>query len=319
MRDEVILVTGCAGFIGSNLTKQLLIQGNTVIGIDSINHAYDPLFKKENLTRLTKHKNFFFYKKDVTDPTGLELILQEHQPSKIIHLAARTGIRKSLRYPDLYHRINVEGTKILYIQAHQYGIKQFIFASSSSVYGNSIHIPFNENQKLPMPPSPYANSKQKAEEIIKKLYQKYQLPTTILRFFSVYGPNGRPDMAPYLFTQAALNNKPIMLYGNGTTSRDYTYIDDILRGIICAMTKPLPFEIINLGNNHPISLQHLIDSIESFTHCRIIINRQPWKKEESKTTWADIVKARKVFGWQPQITFKKGIEQFIKWYQNNRL
>ncbi len=316
---ETVLITGCAGFIGSQLSKTLLQKNSTVIGIDNFNHAYNPKFKKHNISILTKNKNFHFHTIDITQKTALQKLFKKYSIQKIIHLAARAGIRKSIRYPQLYRRVNIEGTKILYSLAQNHDVKQFIFASSSSVYGNSKKIPFQESMQLPTSPSPYAKSKHDAEKILASLYKKKKIPTTILRFFSVYGPHGRPDMAPYLFTQAILNNQTITQFGDGTSARDYTYISDITNGIVKVLEKVPDFEVYNLGNHYPVTLNSLIETIEKITKKKMARKILPPRKEESEKTWADITKAQNQLSWKPEVAFESGMKEFITWFKKNRM
>ncbi len=319
MKSASILITGTGGFIGFNLAQHLLKNHFSVVGIDNFNHAYNPVFKRENVQNLKKNPHFVFYQTDIFNQKKVQAVFENHHIERVIHLAARTGVRKSLLYPKLYEKTNIEGTGFLYECAGIFGCKQFIFASSSSVYGNAKTVPFKENQKKLSPTSPYARSKKNAEEVLALHHTRYKIPTTVLRFFSVYGPSGRPDMAPYIFTQKAFTRKPVFQYGNGETARDYTYIDDIIKGIYLALKKPFDFEIINLGNNHPIQLQKLIEVIEKYTGQSIKRTVLPRRKEESLQTWADITKAQMLLGWKPVISFEAGMKKFIKWYKKNRI
>lgn len=309
-----ILVTGAAGFIGFHLSKKLLSLRHEVIGIDNLNKAYDPSHKQKRLKKLKKFPLFTFYQVDILKPSLLRVIFKKYKISVVFHFAARTGVHPSLKYPKLYHTTNVTGTKYIYELANEFGIKQFIFASSSSVYGIT-QAPFSENIALTPPTSPYATSKQKAEKLLRELYKKYKIPTTVFRFFSVYGPYGRPDMAPYIFTQKIFANKTLTLYGDGNQSRDYTYIDDIIAGLTKALSQNHSFEIINLGNHEPVSINTLIHTIEIHTKKSAKINRKPIRNEEMLNTWADIKKAKELLGWKPKTSFSKGIQQFISWYQ----
>lgn len=312
-----ILVTGAAGFIGFHLTKELLTLCHYVIGIDNLNRAYNPNLKIDRLKNLSHHKLFKFYQGDILNRRFLKKIFTDHNFSTVYHLAARTGIRTSIKYPILYQRVNSEGTKILYQLAHMFGISHFIFASSSSVYGDS-PLPFTETMNLPSPSSPYAASKQNAEKILVDLQKQYRIPTTIFRFFSVYGHHGRPDMAPYLFTQAILTQKPLTLFGSGEEARDYTYIDDIVQGLSSGLSRRFASEIINLGNHKPVTTANLISTIESISNLKAKIIRKPRRQEEVKITFADITKAKKLLDWQPQTPLFEGMKKFILWYKKSR-
>lgn len=305
-----VLITGNAGFIGSNLTKKLLELNYQIAGIDNFNDYYNPSIKEKNIAEFSK-TNFTQYRADIVNREPIEAIFTKFQPETVIHLAARAGVRPSLLNPELYYQVNVIGTKNLLELSKKYAVKQFIFASSSSVYGNQTKIPFSETDQLTKPVSPYATTKLEAE----RLCQEYKIPTTVLRFFTVYGPRGRPDMAPYLFTKAILNNQPITRFGDGSTSRDYTYIDDTVSGIISAIDRPLAFEIINLGNNQPVSLNQFITTIEELTGKKAIIEEKPRHPADVPQTFADIAKAKKLLYWQPKTDLKTGLSKFLEWFK----
>ncbi|KKU87837.1 MAG: NAD-dependent epimerase/dehydratase [Candidatus Beckwithbacteria bacterium GW2011_GWC2_47_9] len=309
-KNRVVLITGHAGFIGSHLTRKLLDLGFSVVGVDNYNDFYSPEIKAANVDAFRNHPNFKEYKLDILDRPGLECCFAASRPEIVIHLAARAGVRPSLTNPQLYRKVNVTGTKNLLELAKKYKVKQFIFASSSSVYGNQTKTPFSEANVLARPVSPYAETKLAAENLCKQS----RLPVTILRFFTVYGPNGRPDMAPYLFTKAILNNQPIIRYGDGSTKRDYTYIDDIVSGIIAAIQRPFKFEVINLGNNHPVSLNDFIKTIEIITGKTAKIIEKPRHLADVPLTFADINKAQRLLAWRPKTDLKTGLEQFIDSY-----
>lgn len=303
-------MTGNAGFIGSNLTKRLLKLGNKVVGIDNFNDYYDPKRKEENIAEFKLNPNFTQERVDILNKEKLELIFSQNKPEIIIHLAARAGVRPSLKNPKLYWQVNVVGTKNLLDLAKKYSVKQFIQASSSSVYGNQTKIPFSETDKLAKPVSPYAETKLKAEALCRE----YSFPITVLRFFTVYGPKGRPDMAPYLFTKRVLEGKTITRFGDGSTSRDYTYIEDIVEGIIKAIDHPLAYEIINLGNNQPVKLNDFISVVEKITKKKAKIMEQPRHPADVKQTYADIKKAKQLLNWQPKTDLETGMRRFIKWF-----
>jgi len=309
-QNRKILVTGHAGFIGSHLTRKLLNLGFIVAGVDNYNDYYDPKIKQANVDTFRRRPNFQEFRLDILERLKLEACLKAVKPAIIIHLAARAGVRPSLKNPQLYHQVNVIGTKNLLKLAKTFEVNQFIFASSSSVYGNQTKVPFNENDVLDKPASPYAETKLAGE----KLSQESGLNTTVLRFFTVYGPGGRPDMAPYLFTKAILAGQPIIRYGDGTSKRDYTYIDDIVSGIIAAIGKAWPFEIINLGNNHPVSLSDFIKTIETITGKTAKIIAKPRHPADVPLTYADIAKAKKLLAWRPSTDLKTGLKQFIGSY-----
>ena len=307
-------MTGNAGFIGSNLTKRLLELGYKVTGIDNFNDYYDPQRKEKNIEEFANNSNFTQERADILDKEKLELILAQTKPEIVIHLAARAGVRPSLKTPELYYQVNVVGTKNLLELAKKYSVKQFIQASSSSVYGNQTKIPFSETDKLAKPVSPYAETKLKAEALCRE----YSFPITVLRFFTVYGPKGRPDMAPYLFTKQILEGKTIIRFGDGSSSRDYTYIDDIVNGIIAAINRPLAYEIINLGNNQPVKLNDFISLVEKITKRKAKIMEKPRHPADVPRTYADITKAKNLLNWQPKTDLETGMRRFIEWYKLNQ-
>ncbi len=307
-------MTGNAGFIGSNLTKRLLEIGEQVVGVDNFNDYYDPKRKEKNVAEFANNPGFTQERADILDKEKLGSIFSYAKPQIVIHLAARAGVRPSLKNPQLYYQVNVVGTKNLLDLAKKYKVKQFILASSSSIYGNQSKTPFSEADKLGKPVSPYAETKLKAEALCRK----YSFPITVLRFFTVYGPKGRPDMAPYLFTKRILEGKTITRFGDGSTSRDYTYIDDIVEGIIAAVNKPQAYEIINLGNNQPVKLNDFIAMIEKITGEKAIIEEQPRHPADVPQTYADISKAKKLLNWQPKTDLETGMRRFIEWYKLNQ-
>ncbi len=291
----VVLVSGGAGFIGSHVCEALLKEGKQVICIDDLNDYYDPRYKQENIVAL-KSKNFVHYKADITNFSQIRSIFQKNKISNVVHLAARVGIRHSLQKPQLYEKTNILGTLHLLLLAKKYATRNFIFGSSSSVYGNS-KAPFKEGAKTSLPLNPYAMTKLAGEMLCYSFSSRYEMSTTCLRFFSVYGPRGRPDMAPYIFTQNNIQRKEIMLFGDGTNRRDYTHVFDITQGILKALETRGSFETINLGNSKPISLSELIKKIEDCTGKKTIIKQQNSLEHEAKITSAHISKAKRLLNW----------------------
>ncbi len=307
-------MTGNAGFIGSNLTKRLLKLGDEVVGIDNFNDYYRPKSKEKNIAEFKINPNFTQERADILDKEKLQLIFSQARPEIVIHLAARAGVRPSLKNPKLYYQVNVMGTKNLLDLAKKHKVKQFILASSSSVYGNQTKIPFSEADKLAKSISPYAETKLEAEALCRQ----YNFPVTVLRFFTVYGPKGRPDMAPYLFTKRILEGQTITRFGDGSTSRDYTYIDDIVEGIIAAINRPLAYEIINLGNNQPVKLKDLIRIVERITGEKANIIEKPRHQADVRQTYADIAKAKELLNWRPKTDLETGMRRFIEWFELNQ-
>ena len=309
-QNRKILVTGHAGFIGSHLARKLLNLGFIVAGVDNYNDYYDPKYKVKNAASFLANPNFSEHRIDILDQKKLKQVFDKQKFDCVIHLAARAGVRPSILNPGLYHQVNVIGTANLLQLAKQNKVEKFIFASSSSVYGNQKKIPFSETDKLAKPVSPYAATKLAGE----KLCRESGLNTTVLRFFTVYGPGGRPDMAPYLFVRAIQAGQPIIRYGDGSTKRDYTYIDDIVSGIVAAIGKAWPFEIINLGHNHPVSLSDFIKTIEAITGKKAKIVEKPRHPADVPLTYADIAKAQKLIAWRPTTDLPTGLKRFIGWY-----
>jgi len=314
-----ILVTGCAGFIGSHVSEALLMRGDSVVGVDELNDYYDVSFKEDNLSILKAYPDFKFYREDIRNYDGLKNIFEEEKPEKVIHLAARAGVRPSIQQPLLYEEVNVKGTMNLLDLAKDCKVKNFVFASSSSVYGNQKKTPFSESDSVDNPISPYAATKKTGELICYTYHHLYNMNITCLRFFTVYGPRGRPDMAPYKFTKNIIEGKPILKYGDGTTKRDYTYIADIVKGVIAASDSELGYEIINLGNNKPVELNEFIRIIEDITGKKAIIEQLPMQPGDVDITFADIGKAQKLLGYKPSTTIKQGLKEFFEWYMKNRM
>ena len=313
-----ILVTGAAGFIGSHVAEALLQRGDFVVGVDDVNDYYNVKFKEDNLAILKKSKDFKFYRQDIRDYSGLRKIFEKEKPDKVIHLAARAGVRASIQDPLLYEAVNIKGTMNLLDLAKDYSVKSFVFASSSSVYGNQKKTPFSETDDVDSPISPYAATKKAGELICYTYHHLYAMKITCLRFFTVYGPRGRPDMAPYKFIELVIQGKPLSKYGDGKTKRDYTFVDDIVKGIIAASDKELDFEIINLGNKKPVSLNDFISIVEKLTGKKALIDQQPMQPGDVDITYADIRKAQKLLGYKPETSFEAGMKKLYDWYKANR-
>lgn len=308
-----ILVTGGAGFIGSHTIGKLLTLGHKVICLDNLNNYYDLKIKHQNITGFSHNFLFRLYQLDICDKDSVEKVFKKENIDKIIHLAAQVGVRNSFKKPLTYARVNILGTINLLKLAQKYKISSFIFGSSSSVYGNN-KPPFMEEDITDSPISPYGASKKTAELLCFTYHKNFALPVTILRFFTVYGPRGRPDMAPYLFTEAVFKGKPINQFGDGLSKRDYTYIEDIVSGIVKATEKSFPFEIINLGRGETIFLIDFIKVIEEFLGKKAKINIWSFQKGDVKETWANIKKAKRLLDYKPKWDIKSGMKEFINWY-----
>ena len=309
-----ILVTGGAGFIGSNLAKKLMDRGDKVVIIDNFNDYYDPKLKRDRVKAILKGYDFKLYKGDIRDKKLTEKIFATEKIDKVVHLAAMAGVRYSLKRPDLYYDVNVMGTQNLLDLAVKYKIKNFVYASSSSVYGNNTKVPFAETDNVDAQISPYAASK-KANELQAHVYSHiYKLPTTGLRFFTVYGPWGRPDMALFLFTDAIINNRPIEVFNRGNMTRNFTYVDDIVSGVITVLDANLACEVVNIGGDREEKLTRFIEVIEENIGKKAKKIMKPMQPGDVPATVANIKKLRKL-GWKPTTRIEKGIANFVEWYK----
>jgi len=315
-----ILITGCAGFIGSHLSEKLLNDGNKVIGIDNFDNFYDKKIKENNIRKILENKNFSFYEIDIRKKEQLNLI-KEEDIQIVIHLAAKPGVLPSLKNPEEYIIANIIGTQNILDFIKNKKIKKYIFASSSSVYGNNKKIPFCEDDITDNPISPYAFTKKSCELLNFTYHKLYNIDTINLRLFTVYGPRQRPDLAIHKFTKMIIEGLPILVYGDGTSSRDYTYVDDIIDGIILSIEainkKDDIFEIINLGNESPIPLNKLISIISEYLCLKPKIINLPKQLGEVEITYASIEKARRFLGYNPKFSITYGIAKFIDWYKQN--
>ncbi|GAB4183030.1 MAG: NAD-dependent epimerase [Calditrichia bacterium] len=313
---KYVMVTGAAGFIGSNVAKQLLDQQVPVLGIDNLNDYYSPRLKSHRLDKLKEYDHFRFVQLDIENYAALDSLAREHEISEIINLAARAGVRQSLIDPFVYERTNSMGTLNLLEICRHHNIKKFVLASTSSLYAGQ-PLPFSESLPVNTPISPYAASKKGAEMMAYSYHYLYNIDITVLRYFTVYGPAGRPDMSAYRFAKQIMNDQTLTVFGDGTQSRDFTYVEDIARGTIKAM-KPLGFEIINLGNDDPHELNEMISLIEQNLGKKALIEYKPFHKADIKATWADIDKARKLLEWEPQVSLEMGIKQLVDWFKANK-
>ena len=314
-KDQTTLVTGAAGFIGFHLSKKLLETGNRVIGLDNLNPYYDVSLKKARLERLKSHKEFLFYHADIEDLPQLKKIFQAHPIGRVCNLAAQAGVRHSLIDPFSYQKCNLEGFLNMLEVARENQVSNFVYASSSSVYGKNDTYPFSTEDKVDTPVSLYGATK-KANELMAHAYSHlFDIPCTGLRFFTVYGPWGRPDMALFLFTEAILKNKPIKVYNHGRMKRDFTYIDDIVDGTIAALDRPFPYEVFNLGNSNVIELLDFIRVIEEGLGRKAKKEMLPMQPGDVPETSADIQKSKDMLGFNPKTSIKEGIAAFLAWYR----
>ena len=313
------LITGCAGFIGSNLIDKLLeSKDNKLVGIDNLNDFYDKKIKEKNIEDALKNKNFIFIKDDLLNIESLNKIFESYKIDIVIHLAGYGGVRPSIDNPRLYIDNNIIATLNILECMKKYEIKNIIFASSSSIYGNSKESVFTETLKVSEPISPYAMTKMACEELLYTYHKLYNINVLALRFFTVYGRRQRPDLAIHKFTKLIFEEKPIPVFGDGSTKRDYTYIDDIIEGIISAANylDNNYYEIINLGGGEPVSLEEMISVLENTIGKKAIIERKSMQKGDVIKTVSDITKAKKLLNFSPSTKFKDGIKLFIDWYKN---
>ena len=311
-----ILITGAAGFIGYHLCKSLLDEGNEILGIDNLNNYYELTLKADRLKQLKLFKNFKFEKINISDRELISTVFKKFKPEKVINLAAQAGVRYSLKNPHAYMDSNLVGFLNILELCRQHEVKGLIYASSSSVYGENKNPPFSVNDRVDKPVSLYAASKRANELMAYSYSHLYGLHTTGLRYFTVYGPWGRPDMAYFIFTKKILNGEAINVFNNGNMKRDFTFIDDIILGTKAAIEKNYSFEIFNLGNNKTVKLLDFIKVIENKLNKKAIINFQQMQLGDVKETYADIQKSKEKLGFEPKISIYEGIPKFIDWYKN---
>jgi UDP-glucuronate 4-epimerase len=311
----LILLTGAAGFIGYHVARKLCALGEQVVGIDSLNDYYDPSLKAARLRELEQERSFTFVKIDICDFNGMTGLFHRFRFDRICHLAAQAGVRYSLTNPFAYQKSNNEGFLNIIELARKHPVRNFVFASSSSVYGSNTKLPFSESDRTDTPVSIYAATK-KANELVAHCYSHlFNIPCSGLRFFTVYGPWGRPDMALFLFTKAISAGEPIEVYNEGRMKRNFTFIDDIVEGVIIALDNPVPYEIYNIGNSRAEELMDFIREIEKNVGKKAIINYQPMQPGDVVATVADISKLRRL-GYEPKTDIDTGIRKFVEWYRD---
>ena len=309
-----ILITGGAGFIGSTLADKLIKENNKVIVIDNFNDYYSPKLKEKNVFHNLTNLNYSLYRNDICDKDAVEKIFEKNNIDCVVHIAARAGVRPSLENPLAYAETNIDGTINILEAMRKNNVKKMVFASSSSVYGNCKAEKFSEDLKVTEPISPYAATKSACEQFLYTYSKLYDIQSICLRFFTVFGPRQRPDLAIRKFIELIEQDKPIPVYGDGTTMRDYTYIDDIVSGIISAIKyDKTPYEIINLGGGSPVTLNEMIETIEKVLGKNAKIDRLPMQPGDVDKTVSDITKAKKLLGYEPKTTFEEGIRNFIEW------
>ncbi|TAL68269.1 MAG: NAD-dependent epimerase/dehydratase family protein [Bacteroidetes bacterium] len=314
---QTILLTGSAGFIGSKTTELLLKQGMAVVGVDNLNDYYDTKLKEYRNNHLLKFDNYNFKLADIENLPALRKIFNEYKFDAIINLAARAGVRYSLENPHVYITTNIHGSLNLLELMKEFNVKKYVIASSSSAYAGE-EMPFNEDLPVNKPISTYAATKKSAELIAYTYHYLFGIDISILRYFTVYGPAGRPDMSYFRFIKWIDDGIPVELFGDGSQSRDFTYIDDIADGTVKAL-KNVGYEIINLGGGkNPVSINYMITKIEEYIGKKAIFNRKEFQKTDMDVTWADISKAKKILDWEPIISFDKGLKRTVDWYIENK-
>lgn len=314
-------ITGGAGFIGSSLAEKLLEMGHKVVVIDNFCDFYNPKIKENNVKELIQNPNFKLYREDIRNREAIKNIFDNNDIDVVVHLAAMAGVRPSIENPVLYQEVNCMGTQNILEEMKSHNILNLVMASSSSVYGNCKEVPFKENMIVDFAISPYAATK-KANEVMTHVYHKlFNFNVIMLRFFTVYGPKQRPDLAINKFTKYMLEGKSIPMFGDGTTSRDYTYITDIVDGIIqsCDYVRENSevYEILNLGNSSPVSLKEMIQEIGRALNVTPEIEELPMQPGDVERTFADVTKAKKIIGYEPKVSFEQGIKNFVEWYKDN--
>ncbi|MEW5957555.1 MAG: NAD-dependent epimerase/dehydratase family protein [Chloroflexota bacterium] len=312
-----ILVTGAAGFIGSHLTETLLKRGEEVIAIDNFNDYYDPARKRANIAGFKDHPHLRLYKTDICNAESIQAIFTTHKPRAVAHLGAYGGVRYSIGRARLYTDVNIVGTVNLLEAAWLSGAEIFVFASTSSVYGHTDRLPFIETDPCNLPLAPYPASKKAGEVMGYTYHNLHRLNFTALRFFSVYGPRGRPDMMPYMVTDRIVNGEEIKLFDAGQMKRDWTYIDDIIGGVVAALERPLGYEIINLGRGEPVLMADFVEIIEQLVGKKAVLATPSAPPSEPKITFANIDKARRLLGYHPQTSVADGLAELWHWYQRD--
>ncbi|MCX6786440.1 MAG: GDP-mannose 4,6-dehydratase [Candidatus Kaiserbacteria bacterium] len=316
---KTVLVTGAAGFIGSNVSQTLLEEGYRVIGVDNFDDTYNPQFKEKQIAPFLNNPNFVLERVDIRDLPALTAVFEAEKPSYVVHLAAKADTRDAVQNPRLYISVNIDGTLNVLELCKEFAVANLIIASSSSVYGNSPNVPWREDENADRPLSPYGATKRAVEHLAHTYHHNFGMNIVCLRYFNVYGENNRPGMVPYMWTEKLLKGEEIEISGDGSRKRDYTYIGDIVRGTILAMEKPLGFEVINLGNHTPASLNELLAVFEKVIGTKAKVKSRPSHGASVEVTYADVSKAKELLGWEPHTSLEDGIIRLVAWFRSNRL
>jgi UDP-glucuronate 4-epimerase len=312
-----VLITGAAGFIGSQLVDRLLARGERVVGLDNFDPFYDPAIKRRNLASALANPRFRLIEADIRDQAAVTSALQSERFDRIVHLAARAGVRPSLEQPALYADVNVRGTTVVFEAARRAGVRRIIWASSSSVYGGNVKTPFSEDDQVERPVSPYAATKRACELIASTYHQLYGLDLIGLRFFTVYGPRQRPEMAIHLFCERIVQRQPIPFFGDGSSRRDYTYIDDCIDGVVAALDRGRGLQLYNLGESQVTSLAELVAMLGEELGIEPILDRRSDQPGDVPVTFADIGRARRDLGYDPRVPVREGIRRFVAWFRTH--
>jgi UDP-glucuronate 4-epimerase len=316
---KTVLVTGVAGFIGSNLVKILLDKGYRVVGVDNFDDTYEKSFKEENIASFAHDARFEMAHLDICDRTALESLFKRTRPALVAHLAAKADARAAIADPDAYVSTNIHGTVNVFEAARSVHAENVVFASSSSVYGNDAQVPWSESASADRPLSPYGATKRAGEMLAHTYHHNFGMNITCLRYFNVYGEHNRPNMVPYLWTEALLHGKEIEMSGKGARKRDYTYVGDAIKATIIALERPLGYELINIGNHHPVSLMELLSLLEKATNSRVRIKERESHQGSVEKTFADISKAKTLLDWEPTTPIEEGVSRLVAWFRAKRL
>ena len=311
----LILITGAAGFIGSHLAERLLERGDKVVGLDNFDSFYPREAKERNLQGPKAHPGFAFAEADLRDAGAMAELVERHRPQRIVHLAAKAGVRPSLENPAGYVESNVHGTLNLLLACRRFPPEHFVFASSSSVYGNDVKAACTEEASTDSPASPYGATKKAGEVLCFTYHQLLKLPVTCLRLFTVFGPRQRPDLAIHKFVRLLEAGKPVPFFGDGSSRRDYTFVTDTVDGILRALDRPDGYQIYNLGRGNPVTLSEMLAAVERALGKKAVLDRQPEQPGDVRTTWADITKAKTRLGYEPKVQLEEGVERFLEWWR----
>lgn len=311
----IILITGAAGFIGSHLAERLLARGDKVVGLDNFDPFYPREGKERNLLGPKANPGFTFVEADLRDARAMAELVERHRPQRIVHLAAKAGVRPSLENPAAYVEANVLGTLHLLLACQRFPVEHFVFASSSSVYGKDVQAACTEDAPTDSPASPYGATKKAGEVLCFTYSQLMKIPVTCLRLFTVFGPRQRPDLAIHKFVHLIEAGKPVPFFGDGSSRRDYTFVSDTAEGITAALDRPDGYQIYNLGRGNPVTLTQMVEAVERALEKKAVLDRQPDQPGDVRTTWADISKARARLGYQPKVELEEGVRRFLDWWR----